>query len=132
MNMGTVHDIDELRRADLARVVMSVLDEWHVAPQQQAELLGLSDETPAGILARIRDDVPTSDSSRLMQRISYILAIRNALHTMHPHNAAMADYWVTTPHPYFNDQPPLTVMLQRGLDGMRRIAEHLNGTGKWG
>jgi hypothetical protein len=130
--MGTVHDIDEQRRADLARVVMQIFHEWGVEPRQQAMLLGLSGDAPNHLLDRFRKGMPTAEEAGLLQRMSHILSIRNALHQSHPHSPAMANYWVTTAHPYFNDQSPLEVMLGRGTDGMRRILEHLNGSGEWG
>ena len=130
--MGTVHDIDECRRADLARVIMEILDEWGVPPGQRVELLGLPENTPAGTLLHFRQGMPIPGTAGVMRRVSHVLTIRNALRTTHPHNAAMADYWITTPHPYFNDQSPLEVMLARGEDGMRRLIAHLNGTSEWG
>ena len=130
--MGTVHDIDARRRAELAQVVMQALDDWGVQPRQRAALLGLPEDTAEQTLLEFRQGMPFPDTAGLTQRISYILTIRNALHTVHPHNAAMADYWITTPHPYFKDASPLELMLARGGDGMRRIIEHLTGTGEWG
>ncbi len=130
--MGTIHDIDEQRRADLARVIMQILDEWGVSPEQRVELLGLPDNTSAETLLLYRQGMPIPDTAGVMRRISHVLTIRNALRTTHPHNAAMADFWITTPHLYFNDESPLAVMLARGEDGMRQIVEHLNGTGEWG
>lgn len=43
----------------------------------------------------------------------------------------MANLWVTTPHPFFNDCKPLQVMLKGGKEGLERIDEHLNGKGSW-
>jgi hypothetical protein len=130
--MGTVHDIDEQRRVDLTRVVIHVLHEWGVEPPQQAMLLGLAGDAPNPLLERFRQGMPAAEEAGILQRMSYILSIRNALHQMHPHSAAMANYWVTTAHPYFNGQSPLQIMLNQGKDGMRRILDHLNGSGHWG
>jgi hypothetical protein len=130
--MGTVHDIDTQRRAELTGVVLQVLDDWGIEPARQLSLLGYREGTPARLLVRLRRGEPLAETAETSERVRHILAIRRALQAIHPHSVDMANLWVTTPHLFFNDQTPLDVMLARGLDGMRRVVEHLDGTGDWG
>jgi len=118
-------------RAELARVIMQVLDGWGLAPGQKARLLGLPESTRARALNRYLQGTPLPDDRATDQRLSHLLSIDRALHTVLPHNAALARLWITTPNPLFMDRTPLEVMLADGLLGMQHIVEHLNGTGEW-
>jgi len=118
-------------RADLARVIMQVLDQWELEPGQKVSLLGLPESIRARSLRRYLQGTPLPDDQATDQRISHLLSIDRALHTVLPHNAAGARLWITIPNPLFRDRTPLDVMLTDGLVGMQRIIEHLNGTGEW-
>jgi len=118
-------------RAELARVIMQVLDEWEIEPDQKASLLGLPKSTRARALNRYVQGTPLPDDQATDQRLSHLLTIDRALHTVLPHNAAVARFWITIPNPLFRDRTPLEVMLADGVVGMQRIIEHLNGTGEW-
>ncbi len=115
--------------SEIAAVVLRVLDEWGVAPGEQAVLLG----APAPARGRGRRTAPlalTPDRATLA-RLSHLLSIERAVRTAFPHNVAMARYWVTTPHPMFGDQTPLAVMVEGGIEGMERIVAYLNCTETW-
>ncbi len=118
-------------QAELARVVMEVLDEWSLEPEQRAALLGLPEGTRKRILDRYRKGTPFSEDRDTQQRLSHVLNIHRILATVLPHNPAMAAHWITAPNPYFNDLTPLEVMLNGGLDGLERIVRHLNWSGGW-
>ena len=119
-------------QAELAQVVMQVLDEWGVAPGDRAMLLGLPEKTPARALSRYRKGTPFADDEETQQRISHLLNIHRLVRTILPHNAAMAAYWITSPNPYFSELTPLEVMLKYGLEGMEQVVGHLNCSGGWG
>lgn len=129
--MGTVHDIDQQRRADLIQTVLGVLDDWHVEPSDQAQLLGLPEGTGRRALQHYRQGKALQDEERVMIRCSRLLTIQNAVRTMHPQSVDMANYWPTTANPFFNDRSPVQMMLEHDLDGMDRIVRHLNGHGEW-
>lgn len=130
--MGTVSELEVQRRRDMARVVVRVLNDWGLPAEAQARLLGTEEATPRALLGRFEEGLDAADEGPLLQRMSALLTIHKALLQMHPQSVEMANYWVTTPHPYFNDRPPVRLMLDRGLEGMQRIIEHLNGGGEWG
>jgi len=130
--MGTVHELAEQRRIDLARVVLGVLREWTVPPSDQAMLLGFAGEEGAALFAAIRAGAPMPETTEVLRRCSAILTIQRALDTLYPNSRKMANYWVTTEDPLLQGRTPLAVILSAGLPGMERVVEHLNGTGKWG
>ena len=115
-------------RAELAQAVFRILDDWHVAPRDQAALLGLPEGTRNRAVTRMRrqGELPTGEDSEA--RLRYIVAIDRALEGLLPHNAPMARFWVTTPYPLFADATPLEVMLARGVSGMAAVLAELNGT----
>jgi len=119
------------RRAELARLVIQILDDWEVEPEDQPKLLGLPDKTRARALNRYRQGDPLPDDAATEQRLSYLLSIQKALQTVLPHNAAMTRYWVTSPNPRFANRSPLDVMLANGLAGMEQVVEVLTGRGEW-
>jgi hypothetical protein len=130
--MGTVHDLDHQRRIDLSETVMALLEQWGVTPEDQIRLLGLPPGLRPRKLVQYRSGTPLPEEDEISVRIHYLLSIHKALATLFPHNPQAADYWLTTPNRYFERTPPLEVMLQRDLEGMRLVLDHLTGTGEWG
>ena len=130
--MGTVSEIEVQRRRDMARVVLQVMRDWGLTDATQARLLGTAESTPDALVGAFEAGLAQAEEERLMQHMSALLAIHKALLQMHPQSVEMANYWITTPHPYFNDEPPLNVMVSRGLAGMHQVIEHLYGRGEWG
>ncbi len=119
-------------QSELAQIVMQVLDEWGVEPEDRVILLGLPDKTPVRALNRYRKGTAFAGDEETQQRLSHLLNIYRLVRTILPHNAAMASYWITSPNPYFSERTPLQVMLESGLEGMEQVLRHLNGSGGWG
>ncbi len=130
--MAELHHIDELRRAKTAGAVMQVLDAWGVQPEHQMLLLGFPDDTKLRTLNRFRRGMALPKQGETAERVSYLLIIDRAAHSMYPHSAVAANCWVTTANPYFNGRSPLEIMLLSGLAGMRWVVEHLEGSSPWG
>jgi hypothetical protein len=115
--------------SEIAAVVRRILDDWGVEPGDQALLLG--SPAPARGRGRRGAPLPLAPDRATLARLSHLLSIERAVRTAFPHNAVMARYWVTTPHPLFSDQTPLAVMLAGGVEGMERIVGYLNCTETW-
>lgn len=128
--MATIINMDQQRRTQLAQTVLSVLSGWDVAPDAQCALLGMPEGTKARKLNQFRGS-PFPEDDAMLLRAHYILSIQNAVESMYPHNTEVGNYWVTTPNPFFNERTPLQVMLERGIEGMETVVNHLNGTGDW-
>jgi len=116
---------------DLARTTLIVLRNWGVSSNDQIRLLGLSAEFRPRALNQFRNGTPLPDNSECMTRVSYILAIQNAVNSLFPHNSQACDYWVTTQLDYFANHSPLEIMLHEGIEGMRRVLNYLNGVEDW-
>ena len=63
----------------------------------------------------------------MLTRISLVLGIYQALHTLYP-DAALADRWVKLPNanPLFGGRPALTLMVEGGIDGLYRVRRLLD------
>jgi hypothetical protein len=63
-----------------------------------------------------------------LTRLSLILGIYKSLQVLYP-EPAFADRWVRMPnsHEVFGGQPPLTVMIDAGIDGLHRVRRLLDG-----
>lgn len=129
--MNTLYDLDEQRRSDLAKQLLLVLNEWGIEPEHQIILLGLPDDTRPRTLNRYRTGTPFPEDESFLQRAHYILSIKNAVDSIYPHNEKAASYWVTTSNWFFNDKTPLEIMLAQGIEGMKQVIDHLNGTDQW-
>jgi hypothetical protein len=123
--------MEEQNHKDLGLTLLRVLSDWGVEPEHQVILLGLPEGTKPRALQRYRSGEPLPSADDFTQRAHYILAIQNAVDSMYPHNAAAANYWVTTPTYFFGNRSPLEVMLHHGLEGMQRVINHLNGIDDW-
>lgn len=116
--------------AELAPVVMEVLDGWGVAAADQVRLLGLPAGTRPRALARHRKGQPLPEDPAVAARIRLILRIDRALRGMFPHNQILSRYWITTPQAIYGERTPLTVMLEDPA-AMESIAQHLEGRREW-
>ena len=120
-------ELEETERRELVQTVFLVLGRWDIQPDDQAILLGLPPGTRARALAKYRMGNALPDESGFLQRAHYLLSIHNAVGTFFPGNPTAANYWVTTRSPAFGGQAPLDIMRADGVDGMRRVLDHLNG-----
>lgn len=128
--MTAAREFADDERAQIARAVMRAMDAWGVAPEQQVLLLGFDDMRPRK-LHRYRAGEPFPQDEALLLRAHYLLTIHNAVESMYPHSTQTGHLWVTTPNPLFSEKTPLEIMLEHGVEGMRRLVSHLNGTSDW-
>jgi len=130
--MTSEQDMTTERRMDLAQTLIRVLRNWGLSSEQQIALLGLPEGTKARALNKFVAGTPFPDDYNSLMRANYLLSIQNAVSSLFPHNATAANYWMTTPSHYFTDHTPLDIMLNEGVDGMRRVLNYLNGDEDWG
>ena len=112
-------------RERLARMVVSLLDHWNLAPNDQAVLLGLSTQSRSTV-ARYRRGEPLADSADLLARAGHLLGIHKALRILFPHDRDLAYRWVTTPNRRFADTAPLEVMKRHGYEGILAVRRYLD------
>lgn len=124
--------VDDTQLKDLTKTVMTVLSNWSLESEQQMSLLGLPENTPKRALGGFRNGSAVPKNPDFLHRAQCILAIQNAVDSIYPHNAYAANCWVTTQNLFFAYHTPLDIMLSEGLEGMKRVVDHLNGTEDWG
>ena len=107
--------------------VLRILDNWNIEHSAQLQLLDLPDMHPRMLKRMRRGDGRLEEDSGQLERIRCVFEINDTLQTMFPHNADMADYWVTTPNVHLQERSPLDIMLAHGHDGMQTIADQLSG-----
>src|SRR5688572_31773261 len=120
-------DVDLHARASrerLAKMVVSLLEHWNLAPSDQAVLLGLSPLSRSTI-ARYRRGEPLADSSDLLARAGHLLGIHKALRILFPHDRDLAYRWVGTPNRRFGERTPLEIMKQ-GYEGLLAVRRYLD------
>ena len=112
-------------RERLARMVVSLLDHWNLAPNDQAVLLGLSTQSRSTV-ARYRRGEPLADSADLLARAGHLLGIHKALRILFPHNRDLAYRWVSTPNRRFAGARPLDIMKRDGYEGILAVRRYLD------
>jgi len=123
--------MDIENNAEIARTVLSMFQNWGIDPGDQVKLLGLPSSVRSRVLNKYRNGYPLPDNEDCIMRVACLFAIQNAVSSLFPHNAKAADYWVTTPFDFFVGHTPLQIMLNEGIDGMKRVLNYLNGIQDW-
>lgn len=123
-------NLNELDRGNLALLVMDILSDWRLEPQQQLALLGLPRRGGVRQLTRYRHGTAFPDDEALLERAKHILGIQEALHVVFAQNPNMPSFWLRNRNRYFRDAP-LNVMLDQGLSGMSWVWRHLDCTQNW-
>lgn len=116
---------------DLTRNIMRVLDEWKLAGKDIIKLLNLPSKVRLRNLDRYRDGEAFPISEETSERIEHIIGIADALRTSFPRNAHMGIIWMHTPHRRFQNQPPLTILSEQGLKGLRMVRSELDCAFSW-
>jgi transcriptional regulator with XRE-family HTH domain len=111
-------------RAQLARMIVQLLDHWRLGAADQAALLGLSGQSRS-TLARYRRGEPLADSADLLARAGHLLGIHKALRILFPHDRDLAYRWVSTPNRRFGASP-LDVMKRHGYEGILAVRRYLD------
>jgi hypothetical protein len=87
----------------------------------QCQLLGLPEREAGRRFRRYRTGSPLPDDREVWTRVALLLRIENAAGQLFPHSALSANLWVTTPSKRFGGRTPLALMLEQGLEGIRRV-----------
>jgi transcriptional regulator with XRE-family HTH domain len=111
-------------RAQLARMIVQLLEYWRLGAADQALLLGLSGQSRS-TLARYRRGEPLADSADLLARAGHLLGIHKALRILFPHDRDLAYRWVSAPNRRFGERVPLELMKQ-GFEGLLAVRRYLD------
>lgn len=106
------------------RTFFRISEKWQMSPEQQGSLLGCDDRLTLeswrrGDCAGVPHDV--------LFRISYVLGIYKALHTIFP-NELQADGWIRRPNsaPLFAGRTAIDLIAEEGIDGLAAVRKYLD------
>src|ERR1700680_4214807 len=112
------------------RTFFRIAEKWHLNNAQQMSLLGVS--APSTFF-KWRKEQPDSLPRDVLERISYVLGVYKALHTLFPDDRA-ADSWVHRPNtaPMFGGKPALERMLHGNVGDLYIVRQYLDAMrGGW-
>lgn len=118
-------------RVQIARLIVTLLDDWGVRPADQVALLALPGDTPPRSMRRYRDNTPLPEDPAVTERVEHLVGIADALRTTFPRNANMGLIWLHRRNARFNDRTPLATMLEDGLLGVIAVRAHLDCAWDW-
>ncbi len=118
-------------RAQLARLIVLLLDDWGLAPVDQVALLALPQGTRPGSIRQHRQGAPLPTDPAVTERIEHLIGIADALRTSYPHNARMGAIWMNTANRHFDHRTPLAAMLEDGLNGVIAVRVQLDCAYDW-
>lgn len=110
---------------------MEILDSWGLSSKEIISLIALPEKTPTRALRRYRDNTAFPVSQELEERIAHIIGITDALRTSYPHNPHMGKMWMRQKSKKLNNQIPLQIIVDGGLDGIVEIRKHLDCSYDW-
>lgn len=111
--------------------IMEILDGWGMSAAEIISLLALPEKTPTRALRRYRENTAFPISAELVERIEHVLGITDALRTSYPHNPQMGKMWIRQRSKKLNNQIPLQIIVEKGLDGIIEIRKHVDCSYDW-
>lgn len=111
--------------------IMEILDSWGMSAAEIISLLALPDKTPARALRKYRDSTPFPISEAVEERLEHIIGITDALRTSYPHNPQMGKIWIRQRSKKLNNQIPLQMIIEDGLQGIIEVRKHLDCSYDW-
>lgn len=119
------------QRVLLTNHIMQLLDSWGANGDQKIILLGLPEDMRTRKLERYRQDEALPDNDQINLHMEHILGIADALRTTFPRNIEMCARWMKQPHKRFNNEPPISVMINKGLAGLIQVRSQLDCSFAW-
>ncbi len=124
-------DMSQADQVTLTTSIMHILDSWGMTAEQIISLLALPEKTPTRALRRYRENTAFPYSEETERRLEHIIGIADALRTSYPHNPTMGAIWLRQSSKKMNNQIPLQVIVEKGLDGIIEVRKHLDCSYDW-
>ena len=115
----------------ITKTVMNVLDSWNLTTEQTVQVLGLSSQTKKRQLDKYRTLKAFKKDDLIIRRLSHVVGISDALRTTFPRNVNMSEKWMKTEHRRFDNETPLSVILEEGINGLCKVRAELDCTFAW-
>lgn len=125
------YQLNEQERVELARVVMTIFEDWELNAEYQKVLLGMEADVHTRELSGFRRGSAFPDNEQLIERARHVIGIHQALQRVFPMNPRMPAFWLYTRNRQLNGMP-MEIMLEEGVTGMTRVWSHLDCTVNWG
>lgn len=111
------------------RSVFRIAEKWGLDNDQLSVLLG---QPSRSSFFRWKAGHAAQASQDLLERLSYMLGIYKALHTLFSHDD-VANSWISQPNdnPVFAGQPPLQRMLAGKVSDLYVVREHVDAARGW-
>ncbi len=113
-------------RVSLTANVMAELDSWGLSAEQLIQLLQLPTGTPKRALRKYRENSSFPMDEQVDIRLEHLIGIINALRTSFPHNKNMGSFWMKKTNKRFKNQPPISFITGKGLNGLITVRKHLD------
>ena len=111
--------------------IMDILDGWGMTSDEIISVIALPEKTPTRALRRYRENTAFPVSPELEERVEHIIGITDALRTSYPHNPNMGKIWIRQRSKKLNNQIPLQIIVENGLEGIVEIRKHLDCSYDW-
>ncbi|WP_185959232.1 antitoxin Xre/MbcA/ParS toxin-binding domain-containing protein [Stenotrophomonas maltophilia] len=120
--------IDSALAGPALRSFSQIANAWSLSIVEQGAVLGQPEDV---VLALAQTGVVEGLQQEALERISYVLGIYRALHTIFP-NRTQADGWIRRPNNarLFNGAPALALMCSGSVDDLAAIREYLEAEGR--
>jgi hypothetical protein len=128
---GGMTHFNEETRIELARLVMTLLDNWGLSNAEKHSILNFPDSSRIRSMRQYYNGKPLPDSTDVLQRVEHLVGIADALRTSYPLNERMPAFWLNKSNKLFGNRTPLNCMLQDGLDGIVAVRVHLDCAYDW-
>lgn len=106
-------------------MVMALLGHWNLSTEDQAALLGLSENNRA-TLSRYRRGEPIGSSRDQYERVGHLLGIHKNLRLLFPENRDLAYRWMSARNRAFENRSPVEVIRQYGFVGLLMVRAYLD------
>lgn len=118
-------------RVEIARAIITLLDEWGLEARDQIRLLALAPDTKPRQLRRYYENAPLPDEPLVQERVEHLFGIAEALRTSYPHSRHAGAIWLNRVNYRFDDRTPLTAMVEDGISGILAVRTHLDCAYDW-
>ena len=119
------------KNAQLASIVIEILDSWGVSNAAKIVLLDLPPGTKPRAIQRYQQGTPLPDDKNVQERIGHVLGISEALRLAYPRNTQGGNLWLNRPCNHFNGQIPMVMMIDDGLTGITAVRMHIDCSYDW-
>lgn len=123
--------LNEQTRIELARLIMTLLDDWGLSSAEKLNILDFPDSSHMRSVRQYYNGKPLPDSPNIMERVEHLVGIADALRTSYPLNERMPAFWLNKNNRQFGNRTPLNCMLEDGLDGIVAVRVHLDCAYGW-